>query len=503
MQEQAGYIAEDANATMPIRAAIDIGSNTIHLVIARCLPDDLEILEDELELLRLGESVNATGSIAPQKCEEAIATLCKYKALVERYTTEPVLVIATEAIRQASNRQEFILAILERTGFIVQLIDGNVEATLTFYGTTYGYNWGLQSTQPSPTLGVMDLGGGSMELVLAKQRQIDWSISLPIGSGWLHDRYLPSDPPTYDELDIARTFLRTYFGGLHIKQRVSQLIIAGGSANTLLYLVQQAFGRNVVNGSLTHDDFVRCAALLETKTSTEIAQSYSLSPARARILPAGALIIQTMMECSGLHEIRVSAHGIREGALLARTRYGEGWLEQIQGGHTEKLEVGENAARGEQGEQGGETFAESGRRLLLERTEKMLEWRNEVLRDEDIEAVHRMRVASRRLRALLDAYEMACDPRQFRKAYRLVKDLADRLGEARDTDVMIANLRIQLEQMPLEERAGMEWLLQRLVAYRRQLQQRLALFLRKLDGDAFLRQVRSCLPKGGYDNGKS
>ena len=344
MQEQAAYVAH-ADATMSIRAAIDIGSNTVHLVIARCLPDDLEILEDELELLRIGESVNATGSITPQKREEAIATICKYKALVERYTTEPILVVATEAIRKANNSQEFIEAVLARTGLVVQIIDGTIEAMLTFYGATYEHT---QSSLPPSTLGVMDLGGGSMELVIAKQGQIDWSTSLPIGSGWLHDRYLPTDPPTADELDIAHTFLSTYFEGLRIKPPLPLLIITGGSANTLLYLAQHTSDDPMESSRLTHDDIVRCMTLLETLSAAEIARRYAIAPARAQILPAGAMIIQTMMERLGLDEVRVSAHGIREGALLARTRYGEDWLEQLQSRQKEPQEAGERAAHEKQ-----------------------------------------------------------------------------------------------------------------------------------------------------------
>src|SRR5712692_5090366 len=179
----------------PMRAAIDIGSNTIHIVVARSTPNDLDIVEDKVELVRIGESVTATGEISPQKRDDALATLRQYKELAEQHDAEQILVVATEAIRQASNSDEFLEEVRRETGLTVLLISGDAEATLTFFGATYE-----ESKQPgaSAQLGVRDLGGGSMELVTAKNMHISWRTSIPIGSGWLHDRYLPSDPPAPD-----------------------------------------------------------------------------------------------------------------------------------------------------------------------------------------------------------------------------------------------------------------------------------------------------------------
>ncbi len=217
----------------PMQAAIDIGSNTIHIVVARCKPDDLDIVEDQLELVRIGESVTATGEISPQKRDATIATLQQYKALAEQHAAEHILVVATEAIRQALNSQEFLADIQRETGLQVHLISGAAEASLTFYGATYET---AKAPGTTAQIGVMDLGGGSIELVTAKNMHITWRTSIPIGSGWLHDRYLPSNPPTTDELTVAHTFLHTYFQGMRIKHRPPTLIVTGGSANSLLHL---------------------------------------------------------------------------------------------------------------------------------------------------------------------------------------------------------------------------------------------------------------------------
>lgn len=494
---------QDHNA--PVRAAIDIGSNTVHLVVARCQPDDLTILADEEEMVRIGESVTATGTISPQKRDETIAVLGKYKALAEQHAAERVLVVATEAIRQATNSKEFLADVQRETGLAVDIISGDVEAVLTFYGATYEfYKESKKATEPA-LVGVMDLGGGSTELVLAKQRHISWHTSLSIGSGWLHDRYLPSDPPKLEELEVARSFLETYFHGVHVKRFPPVLIVTGGTANALLHLARTAFALDPQQTLLAHEDLIRCEGVLTTLSAEEIAQHYHVAVKRARILPAGLLIVRTVIERFHLQEMRVSSHGIREGVLLAYTRAGDQWLQQVgqssQGSTptTSDLQLDTSSDITVR----SEAFAHAGQRMLRERARKVVEWHSDVLKHEDPEAVHKMRVASRRLRAVLDAYQTACDPRQFKKVYRRVKDLADILGKARDTDVMIMDLQSRLNQVPGEEQPGIQWLIDHLNNYRQQHQKKLDVFLKKFDDDSFVQQIESCLQAGGSRNGKS
>jgi exopolyphosphatase/pppGpp-phosphohydrolase len=476
----------------PMRAAIDIGSNTIRLVVARSTPSDLDIVVSREELVRIGESVTATGAISQEKADAAIALLNQYKALAEKYAADTIFVVATEAIRQASNSGAFLEQVQRETGLTVQLISGTAEAALTFYGATYEVN---KEPNSPVQIGVMDLGGGSLELVTAKHMQITWRTSIPIGSGWLHDRYLRSNPPTYDEVAVAEAFLQTYFQGLRLKQHPPVLIVTGGSANSLLYLIQCAFKLEEHRNQLTQQDLIRCEGLLSSLTAEEIAQRYDQPLERARILLAGALIIQVAMSRLHMNEIHISPHGIREGVLLAFERYGEHWLEIVS----------KSAAALNHEQQPGATvvltpaeepFVQTGRRLLLERAKKMLELPKEVLKHEDVEAVHRMRVAIRRLRATLDAYESCCDPRLFKKVYRQIKMAADTLGAARDTDVMLINLQAQLEHVRSEELAGVQWIIERLETFRQQKQQGLESFLQTLDEDVLKKQIASLIPEG-------
>ena len=489
------------NHEAPVCAAIDIGSNTIHLVVARCRSDDLDILDDQVEMVRIGESVTANGEISSQKLEDSLKTLREYKTAAEQHGAQRVFVVATEAIRKASNSADFLEQVRRETGLHIEIISGMTEATLTFYGATYEES---KQTGASTVLGVMDLGGGSTELVFAKQMHIVWRTSIPIGSGWLHDRFLPSNPPTADELEIAQAFLQTYLQGMRIKNAPPRLIVTGGSANSLLYVASVGQQLDTDSSRLTYNELVRCEGLLSALPAEEIAERYGQPTSRARVLPAGALIIREVMERLHLTEIAVSPHGIREGVLLAFARYGEQWLQRVneesskaQAGTTPLVKNGavEDVVV-------DEAFIEAGKRMLRERAEKLFEWRDEVLKNEDVEAVHKMRVATRRLRATMDAFESCSKPGQFKKAYRRIKEMADILGAARDTDVMLQGLHDTANHVSTEEQPGVQWLIQRLEAYRAQRQQALKAFFEALDEDELRHEIESCIQKGRASHGK-
>jgi len=359
----------------------------------------------------------------------------------------------------------------------------------------------------------MDLGGGSLELVIARQARITWKVSVPIGSGWLHDRFLAGDPPAQQEIEIAETFLDTFFEGLRIRQIPPVLIVTGGSANSLLHLAHRAFRLEEHRTRLTHHDLLRCQGLLSALPAEEVSQRFDQPGARARIMLAGALVISSVMTRLRLAEIQISPHGIREGVLLARARYGASWLKRVDTNVTRAKRLdpatlerlmparpGASEANGSQPAQ-VETFAHAGQRMLKARLKTFLEWPAEVLKDEDVEAVHRMRVASRRLRATLDAFEPCCEPRAFKRVYRRVKQTADQLGTARDTDVMIESLQSQLEHTTLDEQPGVQWLIERLQGYRREKQRELEPALHAIDKEKLERQIEACIPEGQVQHG--
>src|SRR5947209_6224111 len=123
--------------TSTVRAVLDIGSNTIEVLVARCLPGDLEILEHQATMARLGESVEESGEFSREKVDDALDAIRKYQELAKEQGAEQILALATEATREARNGQEFLDTIKREPGIEAQAISGPAEAVLDHYGATY------------------------------------------------------------------------------------------------------------------------------------------------------------------------------------------------------------------------------------------------------------------------------------------------------------------------------------------------------------------------------
>lgn len=477
-------------------AAIDIGSNSTELAVARCSPESLEMLKGESQMLRTGEDVKESGEIGQETRERLIATLNEYVKLAKRRRARVFLVVATEAMREACNGQEVAQEIERETGLHVHIIPGTLEAALTYHGATSG------PSVPADA-GVLDVGGGSTEIITARQRQITWLTSLPIGSGWLHDQFLTADPPMQEEIEEAQDFLHRYLRAVNVPHFPLTLMVTGSSAKALLKVAKQALKLDEASDRLTRKTLTACLGILRTLNAQEVADCYGLEIERARVLPGGALILLEMLAYLRLDEARVSPAGVREGMLLAYGRYGDEWLEHPEV-RVDEERIGQAPPLPEEVTQRPEAtrpFAQAGQDELVKRARKFLDWRDEVLKNDDVEAVHKMRVASRRLRAAMDAYESACQEKRFKRAYKQVRQAADLLGAARDTDVMLQHVEELARRVPTAEKAGLRWLSDRLTAYRRQEQAELESFFQGFDADAFEDEVEDCILTGGDANG--
>ncbi len=301
-------------------------------------------------------------------------------------------------------------------------------------------------------------------------------------------------------MEAAHSYLVNQLQMIHIPVSPPALIVTGSSASSLLKLARYAFKLDEQSNQLTFEDLSLCEGLLCALKAEEIAKRFEQSLERARILAAGALIIQATMQYLHINEIRISSQGVREGALLAYTRYGGHWLEEVNSIASKRgISQDDRDTRDVQ----QQPFAEFGRDLLPKYAKKFLKWPDDVRKQQDIEAVHKMRVASRRLRAALEAFEPCADPKLFKRINRRVKKLADGLGTVRDTDVMISGLSSYMQEMASKEQAGVQWLIDRLKIYHQQEQQALDTELQKLDEDALHQQIDTCIPKGAAHNGKS
>ncbi len=308
-------------------AAIDVGSNTIHLVVAvpHLRDSRLEVLADELEFVRLGAGVGSTGRIAPERAERGMAALRRLRDLAKAAGAHPILGAATEVMRLAANGPEFLGRARAELGLEIPVISGEQEAALTFWGATSD-----RDLAPDQPVAVADLGGGSMELGLGIGQRLNWRCSLPLGSGTLHDRFIRSDPPTRDELQALRQETTAALDALALPAPVHaghRLVVCGGTATTLLYFVHSALGVSADRANLSPAELEAAITVLATLSAKEVGERYGVEMQRAHLLGAGAAVLASLMDYVKAAGMEVSQRGIREGMILSYALHGERWLE--------------------------------------------------------------------------------------------------------------------------------------------------------------------------------
>lgn len=318
-------------------AALDVGSNSIHVTVGRVPKNRVEVirLADEADLVRLGADVTAYGEIGPERMARAIVTIRDHAELARLYGAQVVLGVATEGVRRAANGAAFLARVRRETGVLLELVTGAQEAALTYWGATSGLK---------PIKGrraVLDMGGGSLEFVVGRGRTIDWRVSLPLGSGAMRQRYAPSDPPSPEELEAVRRVVVETLTPLDPPLPVAEAIVCGGTAMSLAMLGGRITVPDELSGEagppkrnryLTRAQLEAVLALLETTPSATICHRFGVEEGRARLLAAGAAVLLAAMDELRLDVLRARRRGVREGAILTYAHVGERWLEAAEKG---------------------------------------------------------------------------------------------------------------------------------------------------------------------------
>jgi exopolyphosphatase/guanosine-5'-triphosphate,3'-diphosphate pyrophosphatase len=302
-------------------AAIDIGTNTTRLIVAEIAGSKIEELERRTVITRLGEGVDKSGLLSTAGIERVHETLSEYREIVERLGATTTLVVATSAVRDASNGLEFLREIERQYGFKVRLLSGSEEALLAFRGATNG-----RSLMRSVL--IVDIGGGSTELVLGDAGGPSFHVSLDIGAVRLTERYLHSDPPTAAELEhcaaaVRELLLDRVTAG--VLQTPTAAIGNAGTITTIAALDQNlpAYDRGRVHGYLVtrqavHEQLARLAAL----PLSERRQVPALEPERAPVIVAGAIVCKELLDVFALDAIEASELDILDGAALLTAELG-------------------------------------------------------------------------------------------------------------------------------------------------------------------------------------
>jgi exopolyphosphatase/guanosine-5'-triphosphate,3'-diphosphate pyrophosphatase len=302
-----------------VRVAVaDIGSNSTRLLIA-----DLEDggvsreLEHRSIVTRLGAGVDSDGALSDEGVQRVYATLDEYAQLVERGGADERIAVLTSAVRDASNGAEFAQTVRERYGFEPHVLTGDDEAQLTFLGA-------MSERDPqdrTPTL-LVDIGGGSTELVTGVGRKADFHVSTQAGVVRQTERILHHDPPQPDELEALSQEVGQIIARAVPEDKRSEIrrgIGVAGTATQLAAIAQELepYDPNKVHGYVLAAEEAReilgrlAAVGLEERKKTP-----GLDPARAPTIVAGVVILLEVLDLFGLSEIEVSEHDILRGAAL-------------------------------------------------------------------------------------------------------------------------------------------------------------------------------------------
>jgi exopolyphosphatase / guanosine-5'-triphosphate,3'-diphosphate pyrophosphatase len=284
-----------------ICACIDIGSNTTRLLVADVGNAQLRELVTQRAFTRIGKSLLAGGAIPVEKIAETAEVVRTQTAVAREVGAREIVAVATAAIRNAPNRDELVTAVEDAGEMQLSVLTSEEEARLSFVGAT------RTMLQPADgTIAVLDVGGGSSEIAVGEpDGRMTWSASFRIGSGFLADSYLRSDPPSVEELENVRRHVTGAFEGLEPPLAQSAVAV-GGTATSL---------RRMVGAELSHETLERGIRVLSTTPIGEIARRFELDPERVRLLPAGILVLEAMSEVLRL-PVRIARGGLREGMLL-------------------------------------------------------------------------------------------------------------------------------------------------------------------------------------------
>lgn len=295
-------------------ASIDIGTNSMRLLITD-YEKEFQHREKYVDITRIGRGVDHRGYISEEAMERNLRSLKKFVDQARRENCEEIFIMGTSALRDSKNRQEFVDRAKKETGLMIDIISGEEEALLGFYGVA-------SDLQESGYVLIIDIGGGSTEFILGDKRQgILFTKSENIGSVRLTEKFLREDPPSMRELAEMEAFIRRIAEETVDILRtypIKKLIGIGGTATSLSAMVQQLepYESEKVHRSLIFKaevEAIFCELVL--RTLSQRMEMPGLQPERADVIIAGTHILCTLMKMLSMNEILISEYDNLEGLI--------------------------------------------------------------------------------------------------------------------------------------------------------------------------------------------
>ncbi len=291
----------------PIRAALDVGSNSVHLLVATVEGSRLEPIADESVQLGLGDVVEREGRITSAARDSILDALEMYAHRAESLGSAPPIQLGTEPLRRASNRSEIQAEVLRAIGQTLQILSHEAEAGLTLLGV-------LDGARPAASILVVDIGGGSTEAIFAAPDREPVVGALPTGSASLTQSFVSHDPPTWFELNNLRAETSRLVGllpDIDHELELHRRVAVGGTATNLARFAESA------TGSIDRATISNVFDALAARPAAELAAEKVVSVRRARQMAAGAAILDAILARYELASFEVSRASLREGAIHA------------------------------------------------------------------------------------------------------------------------------------------------------------------------------------------
>jgi exopolyphosphatase / guanosine-5'-triphosphate,3'-diphosphate pyrophosphatase len=296
---------------MPTFAAVDIGSNSVRLKIARALHGRLHTLQEDREVTRLGEGVFANGALDPEAMALTVRVLKRFHRAVQDHATDRIRVVATAALRDSRNSRAFLDWVRAATGWRAEVISGLEEGRLIHLGIVSNARIAHQRAL------LIDLGGGSCELTISNLGHISDMVSLPIGAVRLTQTFLHHDPPRKNELEQMRALVRREIARIQTRIREAKVQTAVATSGTPAAL--SGLYRAKVDESkphtVPHEGISKILKELSKRNLEQRRALPGIGPRRAEIIIAGAVVFSELMDMCSLRAFRYLPLGLRDGLL--------------------------------------------------------------------------------------------------------------------------------------------------------------------------------------------
>ncbi|MFH0751600.1 MAG: hypothetical protein V2B17_07165 [Chloroflexota bacterium] len=297
--------------------AVDVGANSIHLLVAAVEGHRLVPLLDESVKLGLGDTVDAHGLIAGAARDELVAELARYAVAARGLGARRIAFVGTQPLRRAADTGAVVAAVEAATGVPIHVLDHEEEGLLNLLGATSG--------RPiEDALAVVDIGGGSSEVVVVEPGARARSVGLPAGGSSLTRRLVAHDPPTAAEIAALRAEARRVAAAAPAASPARMIAVGGTSSNLVKIIPAAARDR-----ALTRPRLASASRTLGGARAADVAARFGITETRCRILPAGAAILGALMERYDIERVEAVEEGIREGVVLALARAGAGWRDRL------------------------------------------------------------------------------------------------------------------------------------------------------------------------------